>query len=289
MLIRQAKISLTTWLPILQQTRTAIVVKRSRKPPLLPPDATQAEIDKSIITDDYRYMRYEVVEETDTEAQNIKVILLKSMEDFGLRGQILTMNAVKARQDLLLPKLATYASPENLKKYKDIVIPEDSVSYSSEEVRKSLPAISKLCVPVLMNNLNSWTVEPWHVKVALRKVGLNADKECIHLPQQPISGPNEDYEGKEFCVHLKLNEFEMVPIRCVLFHWSAEDVLEEIPPAGWQMRFNQPIFHSEKQLLESLPREKIEDSDVSGLADGADIMQQYIQWRSERDKKLFSS
>ncbi len=32
--------------------------------------------------------------------------------------------------------MAVYASPENLNEYKDIIIPEDSIQYSSEIVRK---------------------------------------------------------------------------------------------------------------------------------------------------------
>jgi hypothetical protein len=41
-----------------------------------------------------------------------------------------------ALKDLLLPRMAVYASPENLSLYKDITIPEDSIQYSSEIIRK---------------------------------------------------------------------------------------------------------------------------------------------------------
>jgi hypothetical protein len=56
--------------------------------------------------------------------------------DFGRRGQILSLPRETALKELLLPQRAVYASPENLETYKDIVIPEDSIEYSSEIVRK---------------------------------------------------------------------------------------------------------------------------------------------------------
>ncbi len=56
------------------------------------------------------------------------------MSDFGRRGQIITLDARRARQELLLPKLAAYCSPGNLEKYKDIIIPEDKTQFSSDSV-----------------------------------------------------------------------------------------------------------------------------------------------------------
>ena len=54
--------------------------------------------------------------------------------EFGRRGQIRSINARTARQELLLPGFGVYASPYNLEKYKKIVLPEDSVQSSSETV-----------------------------------------------------------------------------------------------------------------------------------------------------------
>ena len=57
-----------------------------------------------------------------------------NLAEFGKRGQIRTLNARVARQELLLPGFGVYASPENLQRYTDIVIPEDAVQYSSTSV-----------------------------------------------------------------------------------------------------------------------------------------------------------
>lgn len=64
--------------------QNAVVVRRALKLPLLPESATQEEINKSIFTWDFKYMRYTIVEETDTEPGNIKIILLKSSEGFKI-------------------------------------------------------------------------------------------------------------------------------------------------------------------------------------------------------------
>jgi hypothetical protein len=38
-----------------------------------------------------------------------------------------------------------------------------------------------------------------------------------------------------------------------------------------------------------LPRNKLTETDVAGLLDGQDILEQYTKWKTERDKKLFEA
>ena len=54
--------------------------------------------------------------------------------EFGKRGQVKKVDARVGRQELLLPGFGVYASPYNLAKYKDIVLPEDAVTYTSPTV-----------------------------------------------------------------------------------------------------------------------------------------------------------
>ncbi len=42
----------------------------------------------------------------------------------------------QARDDLLLPGMAVYASEENLLKYRDITIPEENFTFSSQAVKE---------------------------------------------------------------------------------------------------------------------------------------------------------
>ena len=89
-----------------QQNRTATVLKRVNRPPILTKGKdvsgriTQEDIDANAIPtfldgpsneflQDPWYLRYEVLEEdSDAEIPHVKVILMKSMEDFGKRGQV---------------------------------------------------------------------------------------------------------------------------------------------------------------------------------------------------------
>ena len=109
------------------------------------------------------------------------------------------MPTEEAHKKLLLLGFAIYASPENLSKYADIVISEDSVSYSSEATQEKLPLVSKIVTPVVMSGEDyseKWSVEPWHIRTALRTyagVHLESD-ECIRIPsEKTIEGPNLRY------------------------------------------------------------------------------------------------
>lgn len=89
-----------------QQTRAATVLRRVNTPPILTKGTdvsgriTQEDLDKDGIpkfwdgpSEELRcdpwYLRYEVIDEdADAEIPPVKVILMKSMEDFGKRGQV---------------------------------------------------------------------------------------------------------------------------------------------------------------------------------------------------------
>ena len=60
--------------------QNAKVFKRAYEPPRLPVNATQEQLNESVITDDFKYMRYDVIEENDIEPADIKVLLLRSSE-----------------------------------------------------------------------------------------------------------------------------------------------------------------------------------------------------------------
>ena len=113
--------------------------------------------------------------------------------------QVVTLPSENAHQELLLPKLAVYASPENLEKYRDVVIPEDTIQYSSQATQKNLPHLSKIVVPLVMSGDiqgDRWTVEPWHVRISLRKfagIHLN-DDDSVKLPsERVVEGPDTRY------------------------------------------------------------------------------------------------
>jgi hypothetical protein len=56
-----------------------------------------------------------------------------------------------------------------------------------------------------MSGNQTWTLEPWHIRAAMRKHGLEVnDVNAITLPERQISGPDKNLEAKEFAVRLKV-------------------------------------------------------------------------------------
>jgi len=263
---------------------------------------TQERIDHSV-PDDILYRRYQVCEE-ETEADEtvppIQIILTKSIEEFGSRGQVLTMPSEKAHKELLYHGLAVYASPENLKAYKDILIPEDAVQFSSKSVQKSYSELSRKVICVVMHDTNPWTLEKWHVRLALRNLGVMVDSDDL-LSFKAVRGPSPDLQGKELCVRLKVNQLEDIRLRMVVYQTSEreayvddeddaplEDILakEEVPPPGWQWMFNPPVFEEEADELAQLPRNDMSEEIVKENPALRPHFEKYKQWRLKRDESI---
>lgn len=290
-----------------------MVLKRTFDPPLVKPEViaggamvvpvTQERIDRSV-PDDILYRRYQECEketEADETVPPIQIILTKSIEEFGRRGQVLTMASEKAHKELLYHGLAVYASPENFKKYQDIIIPEDAVQFSSKSIQKCYAELSRLPLCLVMHDLNPWTLEKWHVRLALRQHGvLVNDEESISINSKPVSGPNTNLHGKELCVKVKVNGLEDLRLRLVIFQNSEkeligddddvflEDILakEEIPPPGWEWMFNEPIFEEERTQLEDIPRKHMGEEIVRDNPALRPHLEKYKQWRTKRDQAI---
>ena len=67
--------------------------------------------------------------------------------------------------------------------------------------------LQKFVVPIVMSGNNRWTLDTWHVKFALLNQGILLEENCIKIPEEKISGPNEAIEGGEFLVTLKVNVY----------------------------------------------------------------------------------
>ena len=94
--------------------------------------------------------------------------MLRNVDDYGKKGQVIEVEFSLAYKDLLLPKFAVYHSEENCEKYKDILIPEGEEVFSSPSAQVFYNTFSKRVFDVCMNITNSWTVQPWHIKATLR-------------------------------------------------------------------------------------------------------------------------
>ena len=47
------------------------------------------------------------------------------------------------------------------------------------------------------------------------------------------------------------------------------------------------MFPDEAEELRMLPRDPVNSTDIFGLSDANEILEQYASWKSYRDKKLF--
>lgn len=68
-----------------------------------------------------RHFIYEVVKNTNLDPPvELDLILTKYVADLGYPGDCVSVKANEAYENLLLPGLAVYASPENLNRYKEL-------------------------------------------------------------------------------------------------------------------------------------------------------------------------
>ncbi|XP_058809145.1 large ribosomal subunit protein bL9m [Phymastichus coffea] len=238
--------------PFNQQTRTTVILKR-KFPVLLHKKGKQPHKMKN------RQFIYEVVDNTSLHSPKpIDIILTEYVEGYGEKGDKLSLKPNKAYNEFLLPGLAIYASPENIEKY--LVTKKTTQSYSSLQAPLTIKALEKCCVFVTMSIENPWVIEKWHIKTSMMHSGFEATNESITLPEKEISGPNLDYEGKEFYVTVTINKTEQVKVRCRLRHVSL-DVSKQLEKApDWWKIPAKAIFPEDQEVLDSIPRPQFEQS-----------------------------
>lgn len=57
-----------------------------------------------------------------------------------------------------------------------------------------------------MNGDNRWTIEKWHLLVAMRHFTYVLPEDALEFPRDgQISGPNPDLEGKEFFAYVTVS------------------------------------------------------------------------------------
>jgi len=269
------------------QSRNTVIVKRVHKPPLIkipgvtPLETPQRIIDNSVVhSDDDRWMLYEVDEKFQPH-HKIKLILLRNVDDYGRKGQIVDVYFHEAYKYLLLPKFAVYHSEENVEAYKDIIIPEGVNVYSSETARAFINYFSKRVFDVCMNIEVSWTIEPWHIKASLRKHKIWVKSEDILIPGGKIEGPDMTLENKEFISILTINNKEKMKLRCRIHHIGEGEVEEK----GWYIKQAEPVWEEERQELLDMnrapPGKKLKEK--KELKEDIDA---YNVWKYEREQRL---
>ncbi|KAJ8928941.1 hypothetical protein NQ314_018421 [Rhamnusium bicolor] len=231
-----------------QQLRTTYVLKR-RSPAQLHKKGNAPKTLRS------RHYVYDLVQQTHVERQpDIDVILNTFVEGLGNVGDRVSVRPQFAYNELLLPGLAVYASPENIEKYKDYNSTIEEKRYSSPNALLTVKTMSRIMISVVMNKEMPWTLKPWHVKISFRKSGYIVPEDTITLPEVPITGPDLSIENKEF--------FVTVTVFNLIHHWSTS-VTDRLPytPFFWREP-GEAIIPDQAPILATLPEKPIKIKNI---------------------------
>lgn len=208
-----------------------------------------------------KHFIYDLVEDTNTKKKKfLDLILTQYVAGLGNVGTKISMHPNIAYPTLLLPKLADYATPENIEKYTKLAVDQhDKIPFSSATVEETMKYLSKTQIIITMSKDVPWTLEKWHIRVNFRKDGIYVPEEAITMPEKPISGPNLDIEKKQFYITLTINNREQVKVRCILHHLPTNMAEQTYDEDFWNLPV-EPIFPEDKPILDSLcSYKKIED------------------------------
>lgn len=152
---------------------------------------------------------------------------------------------------LILPGLAVYDNPENRQKYDtDTKLQE---TRRSPFVQRTVSVFGRRMVYVVMNKSKPWTLEPWHIRVSMRKAGLYVKNDSqIQLPQEPINGPDPAKQGKEFFVTVLVNGEANAKVRCRIHHYTSNPQQREPYVFEHWKRPAELLFPNDPEQLEAL-------------------------------------
>lgn len=166
---------------------------------------------------------YDLVEDTTIRKNpNLEVVLTSFVDGIGNKGDVVSLKRNFAYNNLILNNLAVYKTPEAMNKYTKEETDKVEKLHSSPFAQRTVNMLNILNLAVVMNKNEPWTIEKWHIKASLRKVGYHAPIETITLPKEPITGPDLTKEHKEFTVKVTVNNLETAFVKCRIHHWSTE-------------------------------------------------------------------
>lgn len=266
-----------------------MIVKRVYKPPLVkipgrtPLETPQHLVDKSIIgADDDKWLIYEV-EEKSQPHHNVKLILLRNVDDYGVKGQVVIVPFHLAHPKLLLPGFASYYTEENVEKHKDIILPEDSIINSSASAKDFIAFFSKRVFDVCLSSSTPWTIEKWHIKASLRKHRVWVNDEQIEIPGGKVNGPDLKLENKEFIAVLTINNHEKLKIRCRIHHLELDDQIPKVD--RWYLRAAEPVWEEERRELLDMNRAPPNLAQRKDKSLSKEV-EKYEQWKRDREERL---
>jgi len=225
-------------------------------------------------------MLYEVVEKHQAH-HKVKMILLRNVDDYGKKGQVVEVEWLSAHKHLLLPGFAVHHTEENCDKYRDILIPEGVEVWSSPSAQTFFNFFSKRVFDVSMNISNQWVIEPWHIRATLRRHKVWCKEEDIEIPGGRIEGPDPGLEGKEFVALLTVNNKEKLHLRCRIHHVGEGQQLTK----AWYLRPAEPVWEEERQTLLDMNKAP-PNKNMREVKEYQGLVQHYDKWKAEREERL---
>lgn len=158
---------------------------------------------------------------TERFPENIDIILAKDSLEYGVTGEVLTLERKVART-LIRHDEAVYASPENLEDYQSSLIAKSAQTTSGRRMLLWLKSMDSLKCP--MRQGVSWTLTPEIISRALQRAHkLVIPPSALTLPR--IIKEDDDGAWGQHEIEITVNEVDTVPMNIDVVVWKPDDGL----------------------------------------------------------------
>ncbi|EDL38733.1 large ribosomal subunit protein bL9m isoform 1 [Mus musculus] len=191
-----------------------------------------------------RHRVYKLVEDTKHRPKdNLELILTQSVDEIGVRGDLVSVKKSVGRNKLLSQGLAVYASPENRKLFEEekSLRREGKLEKIQTKAGEATVKFLRSChLEVGMKNNVKWELNPEIVaRHFFKNLGVVVAPHALRLPEEPIT------RWGEYWCDVTVNGLDTVrvPMSVVLFqkpktkrykHWLAQQAAKSVAPTNPQ-------------------------------------------------------
>uniref|UniRef100_A0A8C6GA02 Large ribosomal subunit protein bL9m n=2 Tax=Mus TaxID=862507 RepID=A0A8C6GA02_MUSSI len=191
-----------------------------------------------------RHRVYKLVEDTKHRPKdNLELILTQSVDEIGVRGDLVSVKKSVGRNKLLSQGLAVYASPENRKLFEEekSLRREGKLEKIQTKAGEATVKFLRSChLEVGMKNNVKWELNPEIVaRHFFKNLGVVVAPHALRLPEEPIT------RWGEYWCDVTVNGLDTVrvPMSVVLFqkpktkrykHWLAQQAAKSVAPTNSQ-------------------------------------------------------
>ncbi|XP_007949055.1 39S ribosomal protein L9, mitochondrial [Orycteropus afer afer] len=184
-----------------------------------------------------RHRVYKLVEDTKHQPKdNLELILTQSVEELGVRGDLVSVKKSVGRNRLLSQGLAVYASPENRKLFEEEKLLRQEGKLAKIQTKAGEAAVKFLSscrLEVGMKNNVKWELNPEIVaRHFFKNLGVVVAPHAVKLPEEPIT------RWGEYWCEVTVNGLDTVrvPMSVVNFekpktkrykHWLAQQAAKD--------------------------------------------------------------